>query len=276
MLGYTVIVTRDRARTNIGAGTDGCVADIAKMIGLGAGLDHCLLDLDEIADVNLFLQACAGAQPGVRSNHRRLAHVRPLEVRKGADHGIVLDHHPRSEDNKWLHDHVASEPSIRRQENRFRRHQCHAPVQRRLAQALLEHGTGLGELGIGIDPAHIVLLSFDHGCLASHRPRDGHGIGEVIFAFAVIVADPLQDRQRGRTGECHQTAVTQSDRAFGWARIRFLTDGNEFAAFEHEATVPRGILRAKAKHHECRPVGESLANARERLRPNERCVAEND
>jgi len=25
----------------------------------------------------------------------------------------------------------------------------------------------------------------------------GHGIGEVIFAFAVIVADPLQDRQRG-------------------------------------------------------------------------------
>src|SRR5262249_58672387 len=100
------------------------------------------------------------------------------------------------------------------------------------------------EWGFGWAPAPVVLLSRDHGCLASHRPRDGHGIGEVIFALAVIVADPLQDRQGGRTGECHQTAVTQIGRALGPARIRFLTDGDELAGLEHEAPLPPGVLRA--------------------------------
>src|SRR4029453_3098909 len=88
-------------------------------------------------------------------------------------------------------------------------------------------------------------------------------------------AAPLEDRQRSRTGERNQPAVAQLDRALGRARIAFLTDGHELAAFDHEASVARGVLRAKAKHHDRRSFGKGLTYPGESLRPNEWRIAEN-
>jgi hypothetical protein len=45
----------------------------------------------------------------------------------------------------------------------------------------------------------------------THGAGDGDGIGEIIFAFAIVVADPLEDWQRTRTGKRHETAVAQVD-----------------------------------------------------------------
>src|SRR5215467_12176249 len=114
MLGNAIVIAGDRAGADIGAGPDGCIADVAQMIGLGASLDHRLLDLDEISDVNVLLQARAGTQPGEGADRGALADMRPFEMRERADHGIVLDRDPGSEYHEGLYQHLAAELSVRR------------------------------------------------------------------------------------------------------------------------------------------------------------------
>src|ERR1700685_947144 len=52
VLGAAVVIAGDGAGTDIGAGADEGVADIAQVIDLGAGLYHGLLDLDAITDAD--------------------------------------------------------------------------------------------------------------------------------------------------------------------------------------------------------------------------------
>ena len=65
MLGDAIVIARDRPGADIGARADGCIADIAEMVGLRAGFHHGFLDLDEIADVHVLLQARTGTQPRI-------------------------------------------------------------------------------------------------------------------------------------------------------------------------------------------------------------------
>src|SRR5687768_2080603 len=80
MLRDTVVIAGDGAGTDIGAGTNGGVADIAEVVGLGAGLDDRLLDLDEIADVHVVLEASARAKSRIGADQSSLADMRLLEM----------------------------------------------------------------------------------------------------------------------------------------------------------------------------------------------------
>src|ERR1700730_3557501 len=97
MLGDAVVIAGDRSGTDIGAGADACITDIAQILGLVAGLDRRLLDLDEISDVYVLLQPRARTQSRIGSDRRALADMSPFEMREGADHGVVLDRDPGSE-----------------------------------------------------------------------------------------------------------------------------------------------------------------------------------
>ncbi len=141
---------------------------------------------------------------------------------------------------------------------------------------MLQRGFGLGELRLGVDAAHVVLLGLDHDRLQPHGPGDRDGIGEIIFAFAIVVADPLEDGERGRAGKRHQAAVAESDRPFGRTGIELLADGDELAAFQHEAAIAGRIPRPKAEHDDRGTLGECVAHPDQRLRPNQRRVAEDD
>ena len=78
--------------------------------------------------------------------------------------------------------------------------------------------------------------------------RDRDCIGQIEFALAVVVADPLEDRQRGLAGERHQPAIAQSDGALGRRRVELLADGDELVAFASPAgrsrSGPAGGSRA--------------------------------
>ena len=103
------------------------------MIGLGAGLDQRLLDLDEITDVNVVLQARARAQPRIGADQRPFAHVGAVEMREGADHGVVFNRDAGSEHHERLHHDLATELGIRRQKHRLGRDQGHARIHCRVA-----------------------------------------------------------------------------------------------------------------------------------------------
>ena len=116
-------------------------------------------------------------------------------------------------------------------EHRFRRHQRDAGIERRLAQARLRDRFGFGELGFGVDAAHVVLLGFDRDCAQLHAACDLDRIGEIKFVFAIVVADPLQNGERVFAGERHDAAVAQLDFALARAGIGLLAaNGNELVA----------------------------------------------
>ena len=230
MLCHAVVIADDGAGAEIAAGAEPRVADIGKMIDLGAGLDHRLLDLDEIADVYVLAEPRPRPQPPIRSDQGALAHVRAVEVGERADHRVVFDRDARTEHHVGLDRHVAAEFGIDGEKHRLGRHQRHARVQRRLAQPLLERRFRFGELCLGIDAAHVVLLGLDGDRLELHRPGDRHRVGEIEFALAVVAANLRQDRERAIACKCHQSAVAQTDGALGRAGIGFLANGNELAA----------------------------------------------
>src|SRR5262249_43320932 len=77
-----IVVAADCAGAAIGSRPDAGIADIGQMVDLGARLDHGLLDLDEIADMDIARQGCAGAKPGKRADDRSLADAGALDMGK--------------------------------------------------------------------------------------------------------------------------------------------------------------------------------------------------
>ena len=101
-----------------------------------------------------------------------------------AEHHIGLDHH------------VLAEFGVGAEKHGLRRDQRDAGIERGVAQAPLRHRFRFGELAFGVDAAHVVLLDFDRDRAELHAARDLDRIGQIEFAFAIAVADPLQDGKR--------------------------------------------------------------------------------
>src|SRR6202040_558793 len=101
VLAETVIVADDGARTDVGAGADMRVADIAEVIDLDARLQRCRLGLDEIADFSPLPERSPRAHPRVGANGCILADRGLHDMAKRMDHGAVgdgdagTDHHKR-------------------------------------------------------------------------------------------------------------------------------------------------------------------------------------
>src|SRR6186997_2858426 len=52
--------------------------------------------------------------------------------------------------------------------------------------------------------ASCVLRGFDRPCFQTHIAGNGNGVGEIVFAFRILVADPAQNGERVVAGKCHQ------------------------------------------------------------------------
>ena len=147
-------------------------------------------------------------------------------MRERVNDGAVLDFHLLAEHHIGLDHDVLAEFGVGAEEHRLRRHQRHAGIERRLAQARLRDRFGFGELGFCVDAAHVVLLGFDRNRPQLHAARDLDRIGEIKFVFAIVVADPLQDGERVFAGKRHDAAVAQFDFALARAGIGLLANGN--------------------------------------------------
>ena len=198
-------------------------------------------------------------------------------MRERADHRIVLDRHALPEHHERLDHDVAAELGVGREEDGFRRDQGDARFHRRLAQPLLQRGFGLGELRPGVDAAHVVLLGLDHDRLQPHRPGDRDRVGEIVFALAIVIADPCRGSASavGPANAIRPPLHRSIARSAG-AGVELLADGDELAVLQHQPPIAGRVGRAEAEHRDRRACGQCRAHSRQRLRPDQRRVAEND
>ena len=225
------------------------------MVGLGA-LAHCrLLDLDEIADLGLFLQHGAGAQPGKGADLYPGGQACPLDVAIGADLHIVGHPHPGAEEHVRFDQHVLTQHGIPGEPHRFGCDQRSAIVHRLLAAAVLPAVFGNRQFGARIDPFHLVRIGGDH-----HRAGPAIGVGDVdhidqvIFALRVIVGDAGQQAEQVGAAHCHQARIAQPAAALGLAGILVLDHLHDPVALGDDAAISQRIGRLKAQHHHRRIV----------------------
>ena len=64
----TIVITRNRAGTDVDVLSDYGIADVAQVIRLAAGGDGAILDFDEITDMDVFGKLGSGTDAGVRSD----------------------------------------------------------------------------------------------------------------------------------------------------------------------------------------------------------------
>ena len=167
-----VVIAGDRAGADIGAGADVAVAEIGEVVGLGPGAEPGRLDLDEIADMHVALEHRAGTQPRVRADDRALGDRRAVEMRERADADVVarrVTPGPKTTFGST----TTSRPSTRvgREKHRLRRDQGRSRRHRAAAQAVLHQRLGLGQLGAGVDPEHLLAPAARRCGTASPRPR---------------------------------------------------------------------------------------------------------
>ena len=152
----------------------------------------------------------------------------------------------------------------------------HAGFERRLPQALLQHGFRLRQLRLGIDAAHFVLLHLDRRRLQTHFAGNRHRIRQIEFPLRVVVANPFQDIKRLFSCERHQPAVAERDRAFLRRRIFLFTDGGELPAFHDQPPVAGRVGRAETQHRHCRAFRQCAAQAPQRFGAQQRRIAEDN
>ena len=127
------------------------------MVHLGAAADLGGFDLDEIANLRTLLEVRSRTEPSEGPDRHALADVGTFQVREGVDHRTIFDHHARSEDDMRLDGDISADLGVGGEEHRLRRDQCRPIAHRLLAQPLLHHGLGLGELDAVVDPHHLFL-----------------------------------------------------------------------------------------------------------------------
>ena len=131
-----VVIAGDRAGADIGAGADIAVAEIGEVVGLDPGAEPGRLDLDEIADMHVFFEHRARAQPGERPDDRARRDRRRLRDARTSGCGHCRPTlTPGPNTTLRLDDDIAPEPRIGRQEHGLRRDQGRAGFHRARAAA---------------------------------------------------------------------------------------------------------------------------------------------
>ena len=178
-------------------------------------------------------------------------------MRERMNDRAVVDHDLLAEYDVRLDHDVLAEFGVGGEKHRLRRHQRHAGVERRVAQPLLYHGFGFGELLLGIDAAHVVLLGFDRDRVELVLARDRDRIGQIEFTFAIVVADPFQDRERMRAGKSWWSRTCAGQSLFAVAGIGFLADSRMSLSLAITSLPsPRRITRRNASTATAAPLAD--------------------
>ncbi len=175
------------------------------MIGLAVRGDLAVLHFDEVADVNVFGQHCAGAQPRVRPDLADGTDFGVLDVAERLDVGAIAD--ARVADYAVWTDgdvvsqfdrtfeyaidvdrHVASAEQFAAHVDAHRIHQRHALFEQAAGGLLLQHALEFGQLQLAVDAqrlAHVLRLGRRDAHAVAHGA--GHDVGQIVFALRIVV-----------------------------------------------------------------------------------------
>ena len=138
---------------------------------------------------------------------------------------------------------------------------------------MLRDGFRFGELGLGVDAAHVILLDFDRDGAKLHAARDLDRIRQIEFALLIIVTDARENLQRALAGQRHDAAVAEPDLALARRRIGFFANGEQLFTRRDQAAVAFGVGRAKCQHRDCGACSERRPQSFERRLPDQRRIA---
>lgn len=197
VFGVAIVIAGDGARADIGAGSDGGVAEIGEVIDLGAGAEMGGFDFAEIADMGACADDAGGADAGEGADDGAGFDGAALEVGECADGDVARDGDARADEYVRLDGDIGFEDGVGGEKDGFRGGHGDAGCQCCGAQAGLQGGFGGGEFGAGIDAEAELPGGFDdlHGLAVGVGAGDK--VGEVIFAFGVVIIDGAQPASQG-------------------------------------------------------------------------------
>ncbi len=275
MLVEAVVITGDGPCADIRARADARIADISEVVRFRALLDARILNLDEISDMDILFDLCAGPQPRERSDNRALRDLCAFEMRERTNLRAAPHHHTRPE-----HD-IGSDLAIRFQnrvglkKHGLRRNHSNARLQRTRTQTALHRGFGLRQFGTTVHAHDSFLIRIDHGATDTFRLRKRWNIGQVIFSLRIVVLQkrsPAEKRFRIRR---QNACIAQRDRALALIRILEFDNAVEqtIAPDDHAAISLALRLERDERHARASARRERI---RENLRRHERHVAIGD
>src|SRR5690606_3586277 len=276
MLIEAIIVAGDRARANISLRTHMGVTDIGEVINLRTRLNARLLHLYEIADLGLFQHLRARAKPRIGTNLGTCRDGCLLEMAKGVDRGSLSHAYARTEPDIWLDDRVGANLRIMRQEHRFGRNHSDAFQHQVAAATSLPYAFRLSKFGAVVHAKRILERRLYRADRKTILDRDLDDLRQVIFALRVVVADPVEQRQRMLTGNCHDAAIAEANAALFLGTILILADRHQRPIRFDQATVARRIFDTEAHHSNRCAFRQHFAHGNKGRRVDQRRIAEHD
>ena len=272
VLVHAVVVGRDRAGPDVGALTDGRVADVRQVRHFGTTAERRVLRLDERADFAVLADYCAGAQVGERADgcacadhgeravgaaHASIrADFAVGEGRVGADNGAARDRGralelgARQDLDVLLEGDGAVDPHAR------------GVADRHARELPAAHDHGVEPLG-RVAQLHAVVDTRDEPALAHGQggdrlpgsPHEADDIGEVLLLLHVVGAHEGERVAQGRNAEHIGARVDLGEGALGVGGIFLLDDAVEGSGrVAHHAAVARGVGEHGAEHGRDRGV----------------------
>ena len=121
-------------------------------------------------------------------------------------------------------------------------------------QAILHGRFHFGQSGPRIDAHHFDgVVGFHHRTAPTTRPCDLDNVGQIIFAFGVVVTDRFQQIEQPFAVDRHNAAITQANLALRRIGVFCLDDGLETAmGRRNQSAIVTGIIGPEAKHHDGR------------------------
>ncbi len=278
VLGATIVIAGDGARTDIGARADAGVPKVREVIDLGFGAEMGGFDFAEIADMSAFADQAAGADAGERADDGAWFDGAAFEVRKGADGDIGCEAHAGAEHHVGFDGDIGGEDGVGGEKHSVRGGHGDTGGEGGGAQAGLQGRFGGGKLGAGIDAKTLLPWRFDHAHGLTIGAGAGHEVGEVIFGLGVVIINAAQPGAQGGGVAGEAADIAQGDRFFGLGGVSAFDDALGGAVLGDDAAKRAGIGRVGADQSEAGSVGAAhrIDQGLENRGGEQRIIAVND
>ena len=134
----------------------------------------------------------------------------------------------------------------------------HAGGEEGLALDLLKQGLGLGELGLGVHAHHGVLAGHDGAGRSAMLAREGHDIGQIVFALGVVVGDAGQQVEQQAGGRGHDAGVAGGERQDLGRGLLGLGDGGQDVAVNDQTAIGARVAGLEANDGDPAPAEHRL------------------
>ncbi len=169
--------------------------------------------------------------------------------------------------------HVFGELGIVRQPHRLGGNKSDAGEHQFAAPALLPETFRDRQLVTRVDAQHLVLIAFDDRSLITVGARQLDGVGQIVLALGVVVANAAEKSGQVSHAEGDHAGIAQIDLAFAGTCVLVLADCDKLVlAVGDQPPVARRIAGAESQDCDAGAEIEAGAKPGDRLGANERCV----